>query len=106
MTITILPILIIVTVHPTSSLVLLRIQFVLRHFVAHGEVPVPFGRSPKVRYRGEAGEVEQAEPAVEEEPACLPCVGGEVFLQSVREGDGRDDEEGEDDDGRADQDPV
>ena len=97
-----------ITSIPTSVLLVVLILFdakvcnlealvILRQLVTHREPPVVRSGAPDVRDEDDVGEVDDVEPAVEDEPAGAPVLGHEVWVGGRGEGEGVEEEEGKDD---------
>jgi hypothetical protein len=67
------------------------------HLIGHGEAAVVGRGSPDVGDKGDVEEVDQVEPAVEDEPARLPVRRDKVDVALAGERPAVDEEEGEDD---------
>ena len=75
----------------------LKTFVILSQLVRHCESSVVGGRTPKVGDEDHVGEVDEIEPAIEDEPASLPVEWHEVWARCRGKGKGVEEEESKDD---------
>ena len=66
------------------------------YFVAHSETSVIGCRTPEIGYICYIAQIDEIEPAVEDEPARLPMIRYEIWIVPAGKGEGVEEEEGED----------